>query len=41
MTPLTSARQCAILCVGGDSVLVVLYVLIAPVLLLCWIAKDS
>lgn len=38
--PLTSARRCAILCVGGDSV-ILLYALLLPVLILVWIARDS
>lgn len=40
MTPLTTVRRCAILCAGGDSV-ILLYALLLPVLILVWIARDS
>lgn len=38
--PLTTARRRAILCTGGDS-MILLYALLLPVLILVWIARDS
>lgn len=38
--PLTTARRRAILCAGGDD-MVLLYALFLPVLILVWIARDS
>ena len=38
--PLTTARRCAILCVGGDRVILI-YALLLPVLVLLDIARNS
>lgn len=38
--PLTTTRRCAILCVGGDNV-ILLYALLLPILILVSIARDS
>lgn len=41
MTPLTTARRCAILCVGGDIMLLILYALLIPILAMIDIARHS